>query len=131
MMVCLTAAQALNTSILASADSSEFCKGEKRMIKQQIKDLKDEENKLPKQRLNELYNDILQLQTGEQDEERIDIGKSNNDFLSWAIYFDHDGHCIIEDERTVGSLEKPFAKELNNRKRLRKALDRLFSYRVD
>ena len=90
----------------------------------------DEEGRLPTQVLSDLYDNILDLQTGEKGQERLDIGH-NEAFLDWAIYYNYEGTCVVEDDRqTSKQLENAFARILDERKELEKAIDYLFDYRV-
>ena len=82
--------------------------------------------------MSDLYDDILDLQTGEKGQERLDIGDGNEAFLDWAIYYNYEGTCVTEDGRSpTEQLDAAFARVLDERRELEKAIDYLFVYRVD
>ena len=92
----------MKTSLLSSAFKGEVdCEQEAKALRKQTKEMKknDKEGRLPTQVLGDLYDNILDLQTGEKGQERLDIGKGNEAFLHWAIYFNYEGKCVVEDDR--------------------------------
>ena len=78
--------------------------------------------------MSDLYDDILDLQTGEKGQERLDIGDGNEAFLEWAIYYNHQDTCVTEDDRSAYPLvDAAFSRVLDNRSDLEKAIDNLFA----
>ena len=116
----------MKTSLLSGAYKGGVdCKAEADSLKQQTKAMQkdDEQGRLPTQVLSDLYDDILDLQTGEKGQERLDIGDGNEAFLDWAMYYNYEGTCVTEDDRSpTEQLDVAFARVLDERRELEKAI---------
>ena len=92
----------------------------------------DRENRLPREVLDGLYDEILDLQDGKRGQERVDIGNGNLSFLDWAVYYEYEeDKCVDEAFRPYEHYRIYFSPVLDTRQSLTTAIEELFGLRLN
>ena len=131
-IACFTVAQALSLNRMESGEFDAPCERATAYLWEQINEGIERSGTRLNGKLNQFYDAILDLQNGFGNQERIDIGGGNKDFLQWGIYYQYNGQCVFEDDRSAsGALVELFKERLNTREKLVEAIDELYLYRVE